>query len=866
MWKIRFRKSIVVSLVLGIIASIVLLFSRMTSVNAANNDVVCMEYDDGAVCVELDISSRDYEFRIFVWEYNKSGSPSLYCEIRHSSSQSALFEDCTDTIRYTGSDGDFIVTATLNNEDGTFFYNIDDEEWEFQFDEVDVDDLNGNTNSNGWSSNSNNDWDDIRITTNSSDHDLNEYIDVEIKILDDGDVNESFRDKIRFEVEKKNSNWSRVNASSSDYTLAMSSYTFTSSDDGEKTFNNLVKFKNDWTYRLRAYFDDDDNVEDFENITIGSSNNNNNWSDEAVEFKVTAENDELNEDERSKIYIKAIDEDGNWAHDYRNTVEFEVYRRSSSNGSWSNITNSSSNNSNYKISDHEYTFTSADDGFENDGDVYIEFKNDSYDYKVTVVDEDDNDIEGYVIFYLKSSSPSNSDEDIDAFKIIADDDTPNENQKVYFTIEAQNGDRDVLEDYRDGVEFLVYRRSSVNATWENITSTDDDNSKYEISDHTYTFTSSDDGISDEKVWFRPKSRFFDYKVVVRDRDDINADWYEVLYLVSNPSDDDSNNEDADKINISTTDNYPDINDDLWITVEVVDNNNRRISNFDDTVNFTISYLDGSSYKKTTSSVYYEMDEDDYKFRVSDNGRKVFIWFLKFKKALKYKLEVEAEDSWAKWSIVFTVGDAGELNTTTSSADNFLVDVLTKEVAKWDYVDVAVTARTDDNERSTTYTDTVSFKVREIRSLTNNSWVVPNNGDYNLALSTYTFKSSDSGLRTFNDLLKVNENGYYKIYVENSIEWYSYVFAPRTIYDNSVAWFSSSELAQVRTYYKVWPAVINALLKKYPRLVDNSSWELSWIKFYDKLSKTVQDQSWRFTRYSTFQSEIRDWVQDTLDEV
>ncbi len=81
---------------------------------------------------------------------------------------------------------------------------------------------------------------------------------------------------------------------------------------------------------------------------------------------------------------------------YRGSVEFEVYYRRSGSSSWTKTTSSSY----YEIDeDYEdgYSFSSTNDG-QKTFDNFIQFKKDDYEYKVVVVDEDDDDIEGYKIF------------------------------------------------------------------------------------------------------------------------------------------------------------------------------------------------------------------------------------------------------------------------------------------------------------------------------------------------------------------------------------------------------------------------------------------------------------------------------------
>ncbi len=80
---------------------------------------------------------------------------------------------------------------------------------------------------------------------------------------------------------------------------------------------------------------------------------------------------------------------------YRGSIEFEVYYRTSGSSSWIKTTSSSY----YEMDeDYEdgYTFTSSNNGQKTFYDL-IRFRKE-YEYKIIVVDEDDDDIEGYKTF------------------------------------------------------------------------------------------------------------------------------------------------------------------------------------------------------------------------------------------------------------------------------------------------------------------------------------------------------------------------------------------------------------------------------------------------------------------------------------
>jgi len=114
---------------------------------------------------------------------------------------------------------------------------------------------------------SNNNSDNFLLTASPNDPNQDEAVDITIKARDNTATDTSYRGTARFKVERKSGS-SRITASSSLYELARTSYTFTSSDDGEHTFSNLVTFNDDsYDYRLVVY-DDDNTIESTKTFTL----------------------------------------------------------------------------------------------------------------------------------------------------------------------------------------------------------------------------------------------------------------------------------------------------------------------------------------------------------------------------------------------------------------------------------------------------------------------------------------------------------------------------------------------------------------------------------------------------------------------
>lgn len=221
--------------------------------------------------------------------------------------------------------------------------------------------------------------------------------------------------------------------------------------------------------------------------------------------------------------MEVLDNNGDRVTDYREDVDIVVYRESGS--SWTRLSSSSSY-FNFTRGSDVYRFSSSDDGLENDDDVCLEFTNDFYDYKIEVEDQNDSFVDGDVIIRMSNTTSSS---DLDRLILRADDNSPVEDERVYFDIEALDSSNDRLFSYRGTVRFRVYRRSPGSFSWSEVTSSSDNNTRYEISDHTYRFTSSDDGLeNDNDVWIEIKNDNYDWRIEVEDEDNSSIDDYVIL--------------------------------------------------------------------------------------------------------------------------------------------------------------------------------------------------------------------------------------------------------------------------------------------------------------------------------------------------
>ena len=159
----------------------------------------------------------------------------------------------------------------------------------------------------------------------------------------------------------------------------------TSSDDGEATLKNLVKFKKAGYYRI--YVEDADGNESYVQINVDTSSSSSSSNDE-IELSTNRKSPSTNQ------YVNlTIETDRN----YYGKLYFTTKYRSSSSNSWTNISNTSSTYfSDYsdEWEDGYYRMTSSDRGEVTLSNL-VKFRKEGY-YRVSVMDTDGN--ESYIEF------------------------------------------------------------------------------------------------------------------------------------------------------------------------------------------------------------------------------------------------------------------------------------------------------------------------------------------------------------------------------------------------------------------------------------------------------------------------------------
>jgi len=241
----------------------------------------------------------------------------------------------------------------------------------------------------------------LSISASPSSPDTYEWIKLTVR------TDDNYTGKIKFSKFQYKSNssssWSSISSrTSSTYVSDYSSdwsdgyYKMTSSDDGEVTLKNLVKFKKSGYYRI--YVKDTDGNESYVQINVDTSSSSSSSNDD-LEVKASPSSPDTYE------WVKlTISTD----RDYTGKIKFSKFQYKSSNSSsWSTISNTSSTYvSDYSSewSNEYYKMTSSDKG-EVTLKNLVKFKKSGY-YRIYVEDTDGN--ESYVQINVDSSDSSSS--------------------------------------------------------------------------------------------------------------------------------------------------------------------------------------------------------------------------------------------------------------------------------------------------------------------------------------------------------------------------------------------------------------------------------------------------------------------------
>ena len=220
--------------------------------------------DGSSFC--FDISKNGYDNYRAEVSSSRLGSSSLSCTLTLPNNSRVNLPNCQGNFSYGGSDMKVELRAETSNSYSVLVANYDFRNGRFTDGSDD-----GNRKNDYWGYQI--DFNSVSSTNPST----NQWIDMTLKVRNTSSSSSNyFNGRVNFSVEEYRDGYWR-SASSSDYDLERSSYTFSSSDWGERRMTNFLRFRNNGRYKIVAQIDGT-NYSAYQEFTVWNGNNNrSNW-------------------------------------------------------------------------------------------------------------------------------------------------------------------------------------------------------------------------------------------------------------------------------------------------------------------------------------------------------------------------------------------------------------------------------------------------------------------------------------------------------------------------------------------------------------------------------------------------------------
>lgn len=592
-------------------------------------DSKSLTFNSGTLTLNMGQSGSSF----YLDSVNISGKP-LSCEVK---AWTTLIQrnNCDDaSFSYNGY-SDIKIYVQLDNDQGTWTYNpssqlfTDARRW--------VQDVTDNNNTpvynNGY----------IELSTNGSSFNLDEYLDLSIRMYNSaGNTDTSNRDQVRFTILKKSGS-AYYNASSSDYYLRNSSYTFTSSDRGYVTLEDYVRFYTSGTYKIRVENTSTGRIS--ETVVYIGNNGSSNNEVSSFSLQVSPTNPSLNQ--YIDTTVTARDRNGNRVNNYIGTVRYVVEKRDTNSSFWYSASASDytlSTASRYISANQQGTLTVSD---------HLRFHNNG-NYRLRVYDSVNSSVNGYQEFTIWSSSNITN-----RFDLSTNRSNLSTDEYANLTIKALHSNGYTNTSYNNTVRFEVYRRSSSSSSWTNITNSSTNNSNYRIYDTSYRFTTSQNGVATLNNFIKFYSNSYDYMVKVIDQS--NSSLYgEIIFYVKNTGT--STNTNVHRFIWSTSPRVPELYDNIAINIQSKDGNNNN-TNTTDRVTFSLERKllpTSNTWTKTGVNTACKLNTTSYTFNSSDYGQVNLSNVVRCTKKWFYRLKItNSSNNNVVGYVYFTIVDTND---------------------------------------------------------------------------------------------------------------------------------------------------------------------------------------------------------------
>ena len=566
----------------------------------------------------------------------------------------------------------------------------------------------------------------------------------------------------------------------------------------------------------------------------------------------------------------------NSSYDYDWRVDFYVERYNW--GSWSRASSYE-----YDLDKTSYTF-SRSDRWEVKLYNLLRFR-ESWEYRLVAElrDGPSNTYEFNVGGYSSSSSSSSSSSynarEISVYSTSPSN--PSTYEWVDVTIRAMASNWNIASNYNKRVKIEVqeYR----NGSWRTA-----EFSNYDLSQESYTFSTSDDWrktfnslVRFRKTWEYRLKFTEEYDSSVYGTKTINVDYTSDNYYNNYNNYSSSSSYNAKELSVySISSTNPSTYQWVNVTLRALTNNWSVASNYNKRVRIEVQEYRNGTWRSASSSDY-DLDKTYYTFSTSDNGSKTFNSLVRFRTSWEFRLKfTEDNDSSVYGTRTINVGYSNSYNSSSNYSSSYsarelsVYSVSSTNPSTNQWVNVTLRAMASNWYVASNYNKRVRIEVQEYR---NGSWRSASSSDYDLDRTYYTFSTSDNGSKTFTSLvrfrtswefrLKFTEDNDSSVYGTRTfnVGGSSYYYNSSSRYYYSYGNFSDNELKKIRAVYDIWDNVISALERDYPRLRNSSSWRSRSDTFKRNMKDVLaDDRSSSFRDWSDFYNWFMDWLRYTTE--
>ena len=820
-----------------------------------------IRFSDGSrFCFDIKkVDSKTFDAQVS----SKSTSSSISCTLTLPNNRTVTLSNCEWRFTYDGNDVWGIHLRATWRTSYDLLANYDFRNWTFDW-----------SYSSSSSSYYNDYYPEFTSISNSRPS-RDQWVDVTLKVKRSSSSYDYYDWRVDFYVERYNwGSWSR--ASSYEYDLDKSTYTFSRSDWWEKRFYSFVRFRESWEYRLVAELRDngEKTYETFNVDGYYSDNSSSSSSYSAREISVySISPSNPSTYEWVDVSIRAIASNWNIASNYNKRVKIEVQQYT--NGSWK-----TASFSDYDLSQESYTFSTSDD-WRKTFNSLVRFRR-TWEYRLKFTEEYDSSVYGTKTINVDTtssndnsyySSSSYNAKELSVYSVSSSN--PSTYQWINVTLRAIASNGSVASNYnkRVRIEVQEYR----NGSWRSANSSD-----YDLDKTSYTFSTSDNWIKtfNSLVRFRTS---WEFRLMFTEDNDSSVYWSRTINVGwSSSSSSYSSSYNAKELYVySVSSSNPSTYQWINVTLRAIASNWSIASNYNKRVRIEVQEYRNGSWRSASSSDY-DLDRSTYTFSTSDNWVKTFSSLVRFRTNWEFRLKfTEDNDSSVYGTKTINVGWSSSSSSYSSSynaKELYVYSVSSSNPSTYQWINVTLRAIASNWSIASNYNKRVRIEVQEYR---NGSWRSASSSDYDLDRSTYTFSTSDNWVKTFSSLVRFRTNWEFRLKFTEDND--SSVYGTKTInvggysssssyyyddyyYNRSSSYygnFTDSELKKIRAIYDIWDNVISSLERDYPNLRNSSSWRSRSDTFKRDMKDILTDsRSSSFRNWSDFYEWFMDWLSYT----